>query len=330
MNWVDLIILGLLAFFTFEGFRKSFFAESLDFLSFLIAFFLSTHFYIFISKFLSANFQIPSSIANVLGFVISWFLIETIFFLLIRFVYYNSKKLFIMHGERGSGIISKVEKSLNYFSFIPAFMRGLVFIAIVLVTVATFPIQPIVKAAVQDSMLGSRILSQAQRLEVPLKNIFGGISQDTLTVLTVKPKSNESVDLGFKTTEFQPNPKLELEMISLVNKERANRGLKVLTYNEDLRNLGRLHSADMFTRGYFSHYSPEGKSVADRAAESNVGYLVIGENLAYAPDLKLAHDGLMNSPGHKANVLSPDFSKIGVGIEDGGVYGLMITQVFSN
>jgi uncharacterized protein YkwD len=58
--------------------------------------------------------------------------------------------------------------------------------------------------------------------------------------------------------------------------------------------------------------------------------LVIGENLAYAPNLELAHTGLMNSEGHRANILSPDFNKVGIGIEDGGVYGLMVTQVFSN
>ena len=44
----------------------------------------------------------------------------------------------------------------------------------------------------------------------------------------------------------------------------------------------------------------------------------------------LAHKGLMDSEGHRANILSPDFNKIGIGIMDGGVYGLMVTQVFSN
>jgi uncharacterized protein YkwD len=86
----------------------------------------------------------------------------------------------------------------------------------------------------------------------------------------------------------------------------------------------------MFKRGYFAHNSPEGENVADRAEKVGVDYQVIGENLAYAPTLALAHNGLMNSPGHRANILSSDYQKIGIGVQDGGVYGLMITQVFSN
>ena len=116
----------------------------------------------------------------------------------------------------------------------------------------------------------------------------------------------------------------------MVNSEREQRGFKKLSFDPNLRDVGRLHSADMFRRGYFSHYSPEGKSVAERAVEAGIDYLVIGENLAYAPNLELSHRGLMNSPGHRANILSSDFGKIGIGIQDGVVYGLMVTQVFSN
>lgn len=57
---------------------------------------------------------------------------------------------------------------------------------------------------------------------------------------------------------------------------------------------------------------------------------MVGENLAFAPNLELAHQGLMNSPGHRANILSSDYYKIGIGIAQSEDYGLMITQVFSN
>ena len=148
--------------------------------------------------------------------------------------------------------------------------------------------------------------------------------------MTIKPKTNERVNLGFQTNEFSIDEMAEKEMIDLVNEERTRRGLKTLTFDSRLRETARGHSGDMFSRGYFSHYSPEGESVADRAVKNGVDFLVIGENLAYAPNLQLAHQGLMNSEGHRANILSPDFNKIGIGIMDGGVYGLMFTQVFSN
>ncbi len=318
MNWVDGVIIALLIFFTLEGLGRSFISEALDFLSFLLAFFLSLRFYNLASSFYQTNFQIPHSLANVLGFMSLWFLIETVFFGLIHALFAK----FLYHPA--------IDKPLRPFAVIPAFFRGLVFIAIILVLVGSFPIQPKIKLAVGDSVIGSKILENTHRLETPLKNVFGGITQDTLSFLTIKPRSDERVDLGFQTLEFKPNPSLESKMIDLVNQERVSRGFKALTYDEKLRNVGRLHSGDMFKRGYFAHVSPEGKNVADRADAAGVKYLVVGENLALAPDLNLAHNGLMNSPGHRANILSEDFGKIGIGIMDGGVYGIMVTQVFTN
>ncbi|MCL4365722.1 CAP domain-containing protein, partial [Patescibacteria group bacterium] len=119
-------------------------------------------------------------------------------------------------------------------------------------------------------------------------------------------------------------------MFELVNKERTGRGLKALVFDQKLQAVARGHSGDMFKKGYFSHYSLEGKTVADRALNASVDFLVIGENLAYAPSVELAHKGLMNSEGHRANILSPDFNKVGIGVLDGGIYGKMFTQVFSD
>lgn len=321
MNWVDLIIIGLLIFFALEGLGRSFIEELLDFISFLLAFFLSLRFYNQAAVFFQTQFQIAHSISNVLGFIIIWFLVEIAFFACIRIFFYKFNKLTFLH---------KVNRYLNHLSVVPAFFRGLIFVSIIVVLLGTFPIQPKIKLAVNQSIIGAKLLSGAHRLETPLKNIFGGITEDTLTFLTIKPKSNETVNLGFQTDEFSSNERLEKEMIEMVNKERTKRGLKFLEYDSRLLPIAREHSADMFKRGYFSHYSPEGKNVADRANNKSIEYLVIGENLAYAPTLPLAHEGLMNSVGHRANILSIDYNKIAIGIMDGGVYGLMITQVFSN
>lgn len=318
MNWVDLVIILLLIFFALEGLGRSFIGELLDFLSFLLAFFLSLRFYNQAGDFYETSFQIPHSLANVLGFITVWFLMETIFFSLVHLFFSKNK------------FLSALNKHLSPLATVPAFLRGLIFISILLVLVGTFPIQPTLKRAVNQSKIGSLLLSKSQELERPLKNIFGGITQDTLTFLTIRPKSDETVNLGFQTLEFRANPELEQQMIDLINKELINQGVKSLSFDSNLREVGRVHSADMFKRGYFSHFSPEGKNVADRAEALGVKYLVIGENLAYAPNLELAHEGLMNSPGHRTNILSVEFGKIGIAIMDGGVYGLMITQVFSN
>jgi uncharacterized protein YkwD len=63
---------------------------------------------------------------------------------------------------------------------------------------------------------------------------------------------------------------------------------------------------------------------------SRLRFLAAGENLALARTLPMAHQGLMNSPGHRANILRASFGRVGIGIADGGRYGLMVTQNFRN
>lgn len=318
MNWVDLVIVVLLLFFVYESFGRNLLGEILDSASFIIAFVASLRFYNDFALFFINSFRVPDSLAKIFGFLSVWFLIEIIFFSIIHLILFKMVK--VLH----------LPKSINSFSFIPAIFRGLVFISIILVLLGTFPIQPKIKKDIHDSRIGSVILNQTFRLEGPLKGVFGGITEDTFTFLTIKPKSNETVDLGFKTSEFNPNPSFETQLINLVNKERESRNLQPLALEIELTKIARAHSADMFKLGYFAHNSPEGKNVSDRALEENFAFLVIGENLAYAPSVELAHKGLMDSEGHKRNILSVDYGKIGIGIMDGGVYGLMVTQVFSN
>ncbi|MEK7065349.1 MAG: CAP domain-containing protein, partial [Patescibacteria group bacterium] len=78
------------------------------------------------------------------------------------------------------------------------------------------------------------------------------------------------------------------------------------------------------------HVNPEGKDAGDRLGDGGVTYFVAGENLAYAPDVATAHEGLMNSEGHRKNILEPQFRKVGIGVIDGGVYGEMFTQNFTD
>lgn len=316
MNWVDLLIIGALIFFALESLGRSVVLELLDLLSFLLAFFISFSYYNVAAYFFENQFRVPHGLSLVLGFMGMWFITETVFYLLVRFAAPRLPKL-------------KIPK-VGVFSVVPALLRGLIFITLFLVMIATFPIQPSIKKAVLESKLGSEILKNAYALEQPVKNVFGGVANDSLTFLTIKPKTEEKINLGFQTTEHSIDPEIEQEMIELVNKERESRGLKKLEFDSKLQEVGRMHSKDMLERGYFSHYSPEGESVADRAQKQNIDFLIIGENLAYAPTLQAAHKGLMNSEGHKANILSENYGKIGIGVLDAGVYGKMFTQVFSN
>ncbi len=151
-----------------------------------------------------------------------------------------------------------------------------------------------------------------------------------INFLTVESKSNETILLHFKTKDVSTDFTSEQAMFNMVNKERTSRGLKEVIFDEELANIGRKHCRDMFERGYFSHYTPEGFSPFDRIEEEGVIYNFAGENLAMSPNTDLAMQGLMNSPGHRVNILSADFGRLGVGIIDGGIYGEMFCQEFTN
>lgn len=316
LNWVDLAIIGVLMLFVLESLGRSLVLELVDFTSFLLAGLLSFNYYNIPAGFFESQFKIPHGLSLVLGFMAVWFLSEVTFYLLVR-IFWQGIEKFKIPGSRIFGVF-------------PAFLRGLIFLAAVLVMVATFPVQPVLKRTILESKIGSQILKHAYALEQPVKAVFGGMSNDSLTFLTIKPKTDEKVILGFQTTKVSTDEESENKMIDLVNKERVSRDLKVLVSDEQLRLVARAHSVDMFRRGYFSHYSPEGASVADRMLNSRIDFLVAGENLAYAPDIEPAHKGLMNSEGHRANILSQDYGRIGIGVVDGGIYGKMFTQVFSN
>ncbi|MDI6894651.1 MAG: CAP domain-containing protein [Bacillota bacterium] len=121
----------------------------------------------------------------------------------------------------------------------------------------------------------------------------------------------------------------EQRMVDLINMERSRVGLPALQVNPVLVKLARLKSEDMVAKGYFGHMSPTYGSPFAMMDRAGVKYRYAGENLAGAPTVEMAHRALMNSPGHRANILSPHFTHVGIGIARGGPYGYMYTQMFT-
>ena len=68
----------------------------------------------------------------------------------------------------------------------------------------------------------------------------------------------------------------------------------------------------------------------NRMRDGGVRFGAAGENLALAPTVQVAHDGLMNSPGHRANILNPRYRRVGIGVADGGMHGKMFVQNFAD
>lgn len=105
-----------------------------------------------------------------------------------------------------------------------------------------------------------------------------------------------------------------LEVIEWVNIEREARNLHPLSYNEELTLAARLHSQDMGDQNYFDHTSLDGRRFYERIADAGYDYRISGENIAAGyPTPEAVVDAWMNSDGHRANILHPDYCDIGVG-----------------
>jgi uncharacterized protein YkwD len=223
------------------------------------------------------------------------------------------------------------ERQVNrVFGLIPGFVNGLIIVAILSALLLAIPLSEGLSERTRDSALVNRLAVYAERLEGQLRPVFGEAIARSLNMLTVRPDSDERVTLPFKVETTRPRPDLEKQMLDLVNQERVAAGLNPLAPDPELTEVARRHSADMFARGYFAHDTPEGLTPFDRMRDSGVRFLTAGENLALAPTIPVAHTGLMNSPGHRANILRPQFGRLGIGVMDGGMRGLMVSQEFRN
>jgi uncharacterized protein YkwD len=324
-NWIDIFVLVIVIFYSIQGFSLGFLTAFIDLVSFAISFLLGLSFYGFVAGFLVKFLSIPQGFANAIGFFVVAVAFEIIFTLLIRIFL---SKLPIFHLQET--IQSSIKIIGKCLGIIPGVLSGLLLSAFILSLIIALPFSVFLKHSVANAKIGGVLVANTQGFTKSWQMVFGGAINDTLSFLTIEPKSNELVSLNFKTNNISVDKNAEQQMFTDVNKERVSRSISALTLSELLTKVARNHCSDMFKRGYFSHYTPEGLSPFDRMAQVDINFNYAGENLALAPSEDLAMKGLMQSEGHKENILSANFHQIGVGVIDGGIYGEMFCQEFSD
>ncbi len=317
-NWIDLLIIIILLLSVWEGFGRGLFFGIIDLAGFLISFLSALKLYLFVGELLVVNFALSRGIAHAIGFLLAGFASQLAYSLLVNIVYpFIPKKL-------------QNAKWNSLLGFIPSLGSGAIFTSFILTLLISLPIRGSIKADILSSKLGGPLVRQTQGVERQLRSIFGEAVSETLTFLTIPTTSQEHLDLNFTQKELTLSPEDEQIMLGLLNGERTQIGLPALKKDQALTSVARAHAKDMFERGYFSHYTPEGSSPFDRMERAGIQFSAAGENLALAPSVQLAHQGLMNSKGHRENILSSDFGKVGIGAIDGGVYGIMFVQEFTD
>lgn len=325
VNLLDLIIVIVILYYAFEGYALGFVLALCDLLSFALSFFLALKYYIFAANILVSLFNLNIGLAHAVGFFsIAFFseiIINIVFRYLLRFLptFHSHRKIF--------NFFAGVD---HYLGIIPGIISAFIVLSFLLTVIVSLPSSPFVKKLVTGSEIGAKLIANTSMFESRLNDVFGGALNETMNYLTIKPDSNETINLRFKVDDGSIDVDSEDLMLKMVNKEREAAGLQPLIMDAKLQKLARSHSQDMLKRGYFSHYTPDGLSPFDRMNAADIEYTYGGENLALAPSTDLAMQGLMASPGHRANILNPNFNKVGIGAIDGGIYGIMFSQEFTN
>jgi uncharacterized protein YkwD len=100
----------------------------------------------------------------------------------------------------------------------------------------------------------------------------------------------------------------------LLNAEREARGLPILAWDDRAAMVAKAHSEDMAANGFVGHVSPTTGDAATRFERAGIVGTVVRENVARGYGPKGIHESLMNSPGHRANLLAPDITHVGIGV----------------
>ncbi|NMA24065.1 MAG: serine protease [Clostridiales bacterium] len=146
---------------------------------------------------------------------------------------------------------------------------------------------------------------------------------ETTVVPSTLPMAPKTVTTSPPAANNNPAPvqSIEQEVAALVNQARRQNGLKELTLSPELSNVARIKANDMATNRYFSHTSPTYGSPFDMMKQFGISYRTAGENIAMGQTTaQQVFNGWMNSEGHRANILNPNFSQIGVGYTANGHY----------
>ncbi|HEX8591632.1 MAG TPA: CvpA family protein [Candidatus Paceibacterota bacterium] len=319
LKYIDAAAFLLVLYFLWRGYRTGLWEYTARLASHLIAIVVAIYAYAPLGASLAPYFALDLRIVSAGTFVLTLIVVQLALAAALRLLYTKVPKLFTEN---------KVTRSLTA---LPALIDSFLIIILLVVATTALPISTDLSTRVSSSYTGHFAARGVTLLTNTLNSVTGGRLSKALGELTTSESSSgEYRELPFRPSSASVDEGAEHIMLDLVNEERARVGAPPLTIDPALTRSARLHSEDMWARKYFAHVNPDGEDPFDRMQNAGAVFLLAGENLALAPSTRLAHVGLMNSPGHRRNILDPSFRRVGIGVIDGGIYGKMYTQNFAN
>jgi len=166
-----------------------------------------------------------------------------------------------------------------------------------------------------------------------VKKIFGAVLVFTAVLAIFSgcgkdPLGSENEDL-WPVSQVMP---LESDLFTMLNDLRSGLGLNELTSDLELTEVARAHSEDMLLQEYFDHYNLDGESPGDRATNAGIDYVSLAENIhrnsGYSNPVEVAHQSLVDSPGHYEHMIDSVFTHVGIGVASDGEW-YYFTQLFA-
>jgi uncharacterized protein YkwD/uncharacterized membrane protein required for colicin V production len=319
IHWLDLILMLVLGWYAIDGWRRGCTALCFELLGFALSILLATLSYRTVGLVFDDLFAVPPSYVDAVAFLLVWWIVDLAW-------PYASSALQARLPDRIR--FTKVNQAI---CVVPGVMNGVLISCVIVTVMLSFPLPPALKRDASVSIVALTMPEIIRGMDQLLRPALGVFSSDrSFELLTMQPWSDQFIPLRFRTFDTTADPESEEEMLRAIDLERFKEGLKPLTVDPRLRDVARAHARDMFERGYFAHIDAEGVKPYQRVERAEIPFGVTGENLALAASVPIAHDGLMASPGHRANILRGDFRQVGIGVIDGGIYGKMFVQVFTD
>jgi uncharacterized protein YkwD/uncharacterized membrane protein required for colicin V production len=317
MNWVDVAIIVVLLVSAYRGTRRGLLLSGLDLLVFAVSFIVALGIYHPLGQLLE-GMGMSSRLGSAFAFLTIWLAVELLGTFTGRRVYRRIPPEILRAKWETLG------------GSVPSAVEGLLLIALVLTLMIVFPSERLPKQAILKARLGRSLVEVTYKLESLLAVHLAGSFDRGMTFYTLRPGDGETVDLKFHTDQVKTDVEAEEEMLRLTNMERRKRHLPPLRMDERLRGAARRHGVYMFKRGFFGHVAPDEVTPAERMKAAGVEAELTGENIALAPTVYIAHDGLMKSHTHRDNILCRDFVRVGIAAIDSGVFGTMFVQDFAS
>ena len=327
LSLLDVVLLITLGAFALDGFRRGFVLGALDVGAIMLTLGAAVSLYPVVGSLLDDYLALPGTLGNVLGF--------TLVFVLAWALYQLAASLVRALLAAPFAALPPLRLLNEVAGLLPGFVKGAVVVALLAAALRSLPMGPGLRGIVEGSAVLDRTAPVGRAVAPDLPPLLGRLGLD-LTVVAPPPQAPTSPGRGERGVQFPPglatevDPTSELRMLELLNAERAASGLATLTMDDRLRAVARGHSEEMFRLSYFAHESPVSGTPFDRLRAGGVRFGAAGENLAYAPNVEAAHRGLMNSPDHRKNILTPAFRRVGIGVLRTQAWGRMFTQAFTD